>query len=300
MTDRTCVRLGGALCAAWILLAGPTAGAEPEPADPAAATRIPRVGLVIATRVNVSAAEAEALSTRLGEAMREDLRVDVVAGSHAGRRLPPTGVPDDCVARTECVRDLATRLGADELVFLVMVRIGPRLQIDATWADPASGEAASRPAMVLDEGGPPVAAVLARAPRQILPHATPRVTAPALLDGRSVAAAPRGRRFTPAVIATGAISGIALATGLGLAVSARRDFNGLESDGCDALACPNEDQRIDRMERKALAADLMFATAAAAGVTSVVLYLSSGRSESSPIQVGTDGRGAHVSFGGRF
>jgi hypothetical protein len=204
------------------------------------------------------------------------------------------------VARAACVSDLATRLGADELVFLVMVRIGPRLQIDATWSDPATGNAASRPALILGEEGPGAATVLARAPRQILPHASPRATPAMAPIAGATLTREAGRRLTPAVLVTGAIAGVALATGAGLGVSARRDFNALERDGCEARACPNEDQRIDGMERKALAADLLFATAAAAGVTSVVLYLNSDRAEP-PIQVGTtDGRGGYVSFGGRF
>jgi hypothetical protein len=302
MTERARI-LGVLLATAWLWDAGGerVARAQPGGAPAQLAERVPRVGLVVATRINVTAAEAQALSARLGEVMREDLRVDVVAGADAGRRLPPAGVADDCVARPDCVRDLASRLGADELVFLVMIRIGPRLQIDATWADPATGDAVSRPALVLDEDGPAPETVLARAPRQILPHATARSTAPLVLGGDpgGVGDARSGRRSTPVVIATGAISGVALVTGVGLAVSARRDFNSLERDGCDLRACPDEDLRIDRMERKALAADLLFITAAAAGVTSVVLYLRSGRAEP-PIQVGADGSGAYVSFGGKF
>ena len=69
-----------------------------------------RVGLVVATRVNLSEAEADTLATRLADAMRKQLEVDVVAGADARRRLPPTGIADDCVARQDCMRDVASRL----------------------------------------------------------------------------------------------------------------------------------------------------------------------------------------------
>ena len=59
------------------------------------------------------------------------------------------------------------------------------------------------------------------------------------------------------------------------------------------------DARVDRMERKALAADLLFGTAIAAGATAAVLYLGAPRA-TAPVGVGVGDGGASVAFGGRF
>src|SRR5690606_25763108 len=280
-----------------LVIAGACAALSAARPAPAAAEALPRVGVVIATRVNVPEPEAAALAAHLGEAIRRELKVDVIAGPAALRRLEPGGVPEHCVARADCVRDVAARLGAAELVFLVMVRISPRLQIDATWADPETGAAAGRPPLVVEEGGPAPELVLARAPRRLLPHAAPRLAGAVEADrpqGRG-----RARRITPAVGLTAVLGGVALATGAGLAISARRDFDALEADGCDVSRCPDEDGRVARMERKALVADIVLVTAAAAGVTSLVLYLRSDETEPR-VQVSAGQRGAFVSYGGRF
>ncbi len=149
-------------------------------AAPAARADAPRVGLVVATRVNMADSEADALASRLGDALRDQLLVDVIAGAETRRRLPPAGLPDDCVARPACVRDVAIRLDRDELLFLFMVRIGPRLQIDVTWADPSRGSIPSRPALVVEgEGGKPASSgaigrAFRAAPRSLLPAAARR------------------------------------------------------------------------------------------------------------------------------
>jgi hypothetical protein len=149
-------------------------------AAPAARADAPRVGLVVATRVNMADSEADALASRLGDALRDQLLVDVIAGAETRRRLPPAGLADDCVARPACVRDVATRLDRDELLFLFMVRIGPRLQIDVTWADPRRGSITSRPALVVEgQGGKPadsgaIGRAFRAAPRSLLPAAARR------------------------------------------------------------------------------------------------------------------------------
>src|SRR5690606_11658628 len=96
--------------------------------------RVTRLGVVVAVQVNMTAEEAEALGAAVGEGLREALVIDVVAGGHAARRLPEGGVGELCVARPDCVRDVAARLGADQLLFLVAVKLGSRVQIEPTWA----------------------------------------------------------------------------------------------------------------------------------------------------------------------
>jgi hypothetical protein len=265
-----------------------------------------RVGLVVATRVNLTEAEADKLASQLGDAVREQLEVDVIAGLDARRRLPPGGIADDCVAQPDCVRDVASRLDGDELLFLFMVRIGPRVQIDVTWSDPDIGQAASRSVLVMPAaGGPEAERALAGAPRRFLPHASPRsspVSSEPLVVSQPIAVE-RGRRLTAPAVVSGVISVAALGTGVGFALSARNDYDELEKDGCHRMACQGAGGRIDRMEKKALTADILFATAGVAAATSLILYLTSGGSEERvPVEVGaapTQG-GALLSFGGAF
>ena len=291
------MRVAVALCAALIGVA--MAG------DARADTS--RVGLVVATRVNLSETEADALSSQLGDAMRKQLEVDVIAGVDARRRLPPGGIADDCVARQDCVRDVANRLDGDELLFLFMVRLGARVQIDVTWSDPDIGAAASRSVLVLPAaGGVEAERALAGAPRRFLPHASPRT--PTAASEPIVVSSPitvrRGRRVTAPAVVAGVAAVAALGTGVGFALAARKDYDELEQDGCHREACPGVGGRIDRMERRALTADILFATAGVVAVTSAILYLTSGGSEqrAETMEIGaapTEG-GALLSFGGVF
>jgi hypothetical protein len=264
-----------------------------------------RIGLVVATRVNLSEAEADTLATRLADAMRKQLEVDVIAGVDARRRLPPGGIADDCVARRDCVRDVASRLDGDELLFLFMVRLGARVQIDVTWSDPDIGQTASRSVLVLPAaGGVEAERALASAPRRFLPHASPRtLTAEPTADQLVMSPPVRrtGRRLTAPTVVSGVVAVAALGTGIGFAVAARKDYDELEQDGCHRQACPGVDGRIDRMERRALTADILFAGAGVAAATSAIFYLTSGGSEER-MEIGaapTEG-GALFSFGGSF
>jgi hypothetical protein len=273
-------------------------------ASGSAAADAPRVGVVVATTVNVSELDADRLAEKLGDALRAKLEVDVIAGADARRRLPPEGVAVDCVARLACVRDVASRLDGDELLFLFVVRVGPRLQIDITWSDPDIGQVASRVALVLPAvGGEEAEQVLSAAPSRLLPHVSPRQQTPSAAPELVVTEPPvrSGRRITVPTIVTGVIAAGALATGVGFAVAARQDYDELEEDGCHRQVCPGIDSRVEKMERRALTADILFATAGAAAATSLLLYFFSGDSDSH-LEVGAapSTGGAAVSVGGVF
>jgi hypothetical protein len=264
-------------------------------ASAARAEGVARLGVVVATRVNVTEGEADALASALADALRDKLVTDVVAGADARRRLPTGGAQEDCVARPDCVSDIAERLGADQVLFLVVVRIGPRVQIDSTWARPSTGQVVSRAAMVIEDGKQSAPEVFAAAARRLVPGAELRaVTAAPSLPPR------RGRHLTRAAVVAGAASLAALAGGIGFALAARSDYDDLEADGCDQMACAGVDGRVDAMEHKALAADVLFGASAAAAGVAVFLYLGSGGAEQGPVSVSADPHGAHVWLGGHF
>ncbi len=115
----------------------------------ALADKAPRVGVVVSVQVNLNKSEVQKISQAMGRALRQRLVVDVVAGPEAMRRLPSEGVSESCVVDENCIKDAAQRLTADELLFLVAVRVGNRIQVDSTWVDPANGRSASRPKVVM-------------------------------------------------------------------------------------------------------------------------------------------------------
>jgi hypothetical protein len=280
---------------AALLLGAPVAG------DRAARAEAPRrIGVVVSARVNLSAAAAQALSAGLGEAIHAQLPVDVLAGAEAERRLPPGGVPEECIASADCRLDLGRRLDAEELLVLVVVELAGRVQIDSTWCHVASGKVTSRPAVVIAPGADRVAVLRAAVPR-LLPHIRPERAPPA--PQVVVVSAPgepaSGRHFTAATwVATG-VAAAALVGGTVFALSAARKFDSLDEDGCRSRACPGGD--IDRLERHALAADVLFGVSTVSAVTGLVLYLRSGAAPRATPQVSVSASGtAMLGVGGVF
>ena len=267
--------LKGAVAAAAVALAA--AGAPRlARAEQAGRDQAPRVGVAVSVRVNVEPAEAEAVADALGRALRETLVVDVIAGAEAARRLPPDGLPESCVIEKPCVKDVAQRLAADELLFLVVVKVGSRIQVDPTWVEVRSGRAVPRGAVVIEDPGK-AQALFAAAASQLLPSAARRTAAdqPALdprpPEGEPVAVVRRrGRRMTAASWITAGVGAAALAGAVGFTLAARSDYKECDDSG----TC--SDGRLDTLERKALAADILWGTAAVAAIATAALYVTSG------------------------
>lgn len=268
-------------------------------ASVASAEDVRRVGVVVTTVVNMTDDEADAVAEQLGDALRAELGVDVIAGRESRRRLPEAGLPDECVAKPECRHDVGQRLDAAELLLLVVVRIGDRVQIDATWANVATGAVTSRPAVVLEAGADRAAAFAAAAPK-LLPHLVRETkTGPDVVVVPVPPGTDDGRHMTTGSwIATG-VAGAALIGGTVFALSARSKHDALGSDGCREMSCPQD--RVDAMERHALYADLLYGAAIGAGVTAVVLYWrSDAGQEPPPVSVGAGPGELGLSIGGRF
>jgi len=238
---------------------------------------MPRVGVAVSTQVNVAPAEAQAMSEALGKALHGKLMVDIIAGGEAARRLPEEGVPDGCIVDKACIADIAQRLSADQLLFLVVVRVGSRIQIDSTWADPATGKAVSRAAVVI-EGGQDAEEQFALAAANLMPDAALRpaapvdpqpVTGPDSPDGPTLVTKQRPRRMTtPAWIAAG-VGGASLAGAITFTLLTRSAYQ-----DCEGVEC--SDGRLDSIENKALAADVLWGAAVVSGAAVGVLYWMSG------------------------
>lgn len=270
-----------------------------------------RIGVVVSVRVNVDAAEARALSDQLAKGLSAELPVDMVSGAETERRLPPGGLPDECVANAPCRVDIGRRLDADELLFLVIVRMGDQLQIDPTWADVASGRVTSRARITLKTGDDPVA-VFRKAAHELLPHIARQKREPEtkviVVPGAGATRPGDGHHMTRGAWIAAGVGAAALLGGGVFALSARNKYNALAADDCrHSSEPPCSQSRIDSLRNHALAADILLGGAVAAGVTTLVLYYRSGGERAPapaaappPVTVGVAGGGLSLSIGGRF
>lgn len=242
-------------------------------AQPAAPAR-PRVAVVVDLVANVSPERATALASALSDALQRELEVDTIGGPDAERRLPPGGVPEDCVAAPACITDLGARLDAGQVLFLSMVAVGGTVRVDATWVDVASGEAVSRPRVEVVDDAKAGDVFAAAAPR-LLPDAPKRP--PEGVDGRPRPPGPR-RHMTVTTWAIAGASVAALAGGVGFGLAANGTYGRCERDpdSCDG------DTR-DGIASRALIADVLFAGALIGATATTILYLrSADRREAAP------------------
>lgn len=268
-------------------------------AGTARADRLPRVAVVVLMTVNIEDERATAIADQLGEVLREQLAADVVTGREVSRRLPVGGVAESCPAQPECVRELGARLQADRLLFLVVVAVGERVQIDATWADAASGDSVAREALQLEPGGPAAAAVFADAAPRLFPELAERAVTPApvevtpppapevrLLEPAPPEPAPvePGRRISPGTWIAGGISAATLAGGIGFALAARSRHDQLSST-CPQT-CTQDD--IDGLRTRTWAADGLLAASLVAAGVGAWLYLRSDEERPALVPVTSD------------
>jgi hypothetical protein len=305
----------GVVAAALALLAlAPPAQAQTQ--------RVSRVGVVVAVHVNMSEDEAQALGEQIGAGLGDALVVDVVAGAQAARRLPPKGVGELCVARPECVKDTASRLDADQLLFLVVVRLGKRIQVEPTWTDATGAQSASRDTIVLDAGAAP-REVFTGAATRLLPGIALRSQTGPVTDpgtpptgttdtptgpstgGDIIASGPAPeprRRIHLGTWIAGGVAVAALGGGIAFGLAAKSAESKLDDDRCGTdVVC--SDSRIDSVERKALIADVFYGTALVAAGAAVFIQLKWGtRAEPAPISVAptSDGTGAALHLRSAF
>jgi hypothetical protein len=280
-----------------VALFGGSASAQPREAGAPAAAAI-RVAVVPGVAVNVDAARVDALGQELADALVSELEVEAIGGLEVRRRLPTDGLAPDCVTTPACVADVAKRLSANQLLFVVMVETGGSIQVDSTWVDPVTGASTARPAIdlaVLTEAR----ARFAASAKQLLPEARVRVR-PATGGGGIHAAMsqeiPRHFTTTSYITAGAAVVGLGVGIGFGLRTK------GLYDD-CDQPTAPCSGAQEDKIRTRALIADLGYLTAIGGAVATAILFATSG-SESrlvvAPSVEGTSGPGVSLTAVGRF
>lgn len=278
---------------------------------PAVAEARPVVGIVPHPVVNVEQAERDEIARELGVALSRHYDVSLA------KSAPPPGLPDDCVGQPACVQNVGQKMGADQLLFVVMVRVGSRLQIDPTWVDVSTGRTDTRDPILVEAGGSPREAVLRDAAPGLIPRGSAQTVAEATpakpavkpsgrpapdtwrdSPGRGAGSVPpseEGREIGAGVwIATG-ISAVTLVTGLALVMGGRADYNLSLEARCDVnpARCAN---LLSGYNTRSLVSSVLFAVSAAAGATALVLY--AGEEDEPSLAVMPAGTGLAV--GGSF
>lgn len=254
-----------------------------------------KVAVVPSIAVNLDAARVDALSQDLADALRTELDIEAVGGLDVRRLLPSQGLPPDCVANQACVTDVAKRLGAQQLLFVVMIDTGSggAIQVDTTWVDAVAHLSAPRPAIDIAA----LAGAKSRfvsAARQLLPDAPVRPKPKATGIGRMSTAVPR--HFTlPAYLTAGATA-VGLGVGISFGTIARGKYKDCETLANRGTNCPSS--RTDSIRNTALVADLGWIFAVGATVATAVMYATS--SEASHVIVEPTPGGAAVTAVGRF
>lgn len=232
-----------------------------------------KVAVVPNIAVNLDAARVDALSQDLAEALRTELDVDAIGGVEVRRRLPVGGVSAECVATQACIDDVAKRLDAQQLLFVVMVDTGSggAIQIDSTWVDCASHQSVPRPAIDIVAVANAKARFVAAA-RQLLPDAPVRPKPKS--DNLGRVAAPVPRHFTMPSYLTAGVTVIGLGAGISFGIVTRRKYK-----DCEALAAlgPECSQgRKDSIRNSALIADAGWLVAIGGTIATAMLYATSG------------------------
>ncbi|HEX3475550.1 MAG TPA: hypothetical protein VHT91_11040 [Kofleriaceae bacterium] len=254
----------------------------------------PKVAVVPGIVVNLAAARVDALTQTLAEALQAELEVEAIGGVEVRRRLPPAGLPTDCVASAPCIADVAQRLGAEQLLFVVLIDTGSSgaIQIDSTWVDPVAHRSGSRPAIdiaMIADARSRFAAVAS----QLLPDAAVRPRPQASLGRMSE---PVPRHFTlPAYLTSGATL-VGLSVGVSLGIDARNRYNECTALAHAGTACSQS--RKDAIRRVDLVADAGWLVAIGGTIATAILYATS--SEASHVIVEPVPGGAAVTASGRF
>ena len=253
-----------------------------------------KVAIVPGTAVNLEITRVDALSQDLADALRTELDVDTIAGLEVRRRLPDAGLPPDCVVNQACIADVARRLEAQQMLFVVMIDTGASgtIQVDTTWVDSVSHKSAARPAIQVPSTGD-ARSRFAAAATQLLPDAELRAK-PQPGVGRMPA--PGGRHFAVASYLTAGATAVGLGVGIGFGVSTRSKYRDCERRAPGGDMCSSADR--DSIRQTALFADLGWAVAIGGMIATGVLYATS--SESPRLLVEPTPSGVAVTAVGRF
>jgi len=276
------------LALAAVSLAASAAHADTVTAPPL------KVAVVPGIAVNLDAARVDALSQELATALEQELIVDAIGGLEVRRQLPADGIPPDCIATPSCVADVAKRVGATQLLFVVMVDTGTggAIQVDTTWIEPASGKSASRPAI-------DIASItdahlrFVDAAKLLLPDAPVRPKPKAAPIGTMAPAVPR--HFTTPAKITAGFTAVGLGVGLAMGLRARSKYNDCDDKG---FLCSESEK--DSIRNTSIIADAGYAVGIGCAIATVVLFVTSAKDSHLVVTPTPETGGGAVTYFGSF
>lgn len=265
------------------------------PAPHAVPTEVLKVAVVPGIAVNLDAARVDALSQELATALEQELIVDATGGLEVRRQLPPDGIPPDCIATPACVSDVATRIGATQLLFVVMVDTGTggAIQVDTTWIEPSTGKSASRPAIDI-ASLTDAHARFADAAKLLLPDAPVR---PKPKTGGQIGTmAPAvPRHFTTPAKITAAFTAVGFGVGIAMGLRARSKYNDCEAKG---FLC--QDSERDSIRTTSIVADAGYAVGIGCAIATTVLFVTSAKDSHLVVTPTPETGGGVVTYFGSF
>ncbi len=268
------------LIATVIALTSIARAESPKPQAP----RI-KVAIVPGIAVNIDSARVDTLAQDLAEALQSELDVDTAGGLEVRRKLPAEGLPPDCLTTPACVADVAKRLDADQLLFVVMVDStgSGAVQVDSSWVDTATGTTVARPAIDIPSTAEAHARFIAAA-KLLLPDAPvrpkPEDAKPAPIG---VMSAEVPRHFTTASYATAGAAVVGLGIGIGFGLATRSKYNACDKPG----AC--EQSQRDAIRNRGIIADTGFVIGIGGLVATSILFATSGKESRLVVAPTTDG-----------
>ncbi len=257
-----------------------------------------RVAVVPGLAVNLDAARVDALSQELADALELELDIDAVGGLEVRRQLPPDGIPADCIATPACIEDVAKRVGAPQLLFVVMVDTGSggAIQVDTTWVEPSTGKSVSRPAIDLASLTDAHARFVAAA-TQLLPDAPvrpkPKQGDPREPIGTMTPAI--ARHFTTPAKITAGISAVGFGVGIAMGLRARSKYR-----DCDAAPFACSESERDGIRTTSLVADAGFVVGIGCAIATTILFVTSAKDSHLVVTRAAEGTGGAVTWLGRF
>lgn len=217
--------------------------------------------------------KVDQITQDMAEGLTSVLEVEVLGGLEVRRQLPPEGAPVTCANELPCQKDVAARLGVQQVLFVVIIDIGGSLQVDSTWAEPATGKTARRRAIDV----PTIDATkqkFADSARVLLPDApVKKVAQPGGgggIGGRMSEEIPP--HFTPAAYATAGLAVVGVGVGVGFGLAARSRYK-----DCDAPGASCSKGRRDSIRNFGLLADAGFLIGIGGAVATGILYATSGK-----------------------
>lgn len=253
-----------------------------------------KVAVVPGIAVNLDAARVDALSQELATALEQELDLDAAGGLEIRRQLPADGIPPDCIATPACVADVAARVGASQLLFVVMVDTGSggAIQVDTTWIEPSTGKSASRPAIDIASISDAHTRFLDAA-KLLLPDAPVRPKPKAAPIGTMAPAVPR--HFTTPAKITAGFTAVGFGIGIAMGLRARSKYN-----TCDDKGFLCTDGERDSIRTTSVIADSGYAIGIGCAIATAVLFVTSAKDSHLVVTPTLETGGGAVTYSGSF